>query len=52
MHWPPWWDVLAAAEESGYLDESEIRIVTSFLESPEGWSANHGGKTSAEIAAG
>ncbi|WP_119462267.1 orotate phosphoribosyltransferase [Rhodospirillaceae bacterium SYSU D60014] len=39
-----WWDVLAAAEESGALDAKGITQVRAFLEDPEGWSAKHGGK--------
>jgi len=39
-----WWDVLAAAEESGYLDAARIAAVRAFLADPEAWSAAHGGK--------
>jgi len=40
-----WWDVLAAAEETGALDAKGVSQVRAFLENPEGWSAAHGGKT-------
>ena len=46
-----WWDVLAVAEESGYLSAGNLAQVRAFLEDPETWSAAHGGKTSAELAA-
>lgn len=42
-----WWDVLAAAEETGALDAKGLDQVRAFLENPEGWSAAHGGKTPA-----
>ncbi|MDH3472520.1 MAG: orotate phosphoribosyltransferase [Rhodospirillales bacterium] len=47
-----WWDALAVAEEQGYLPGDGAARVRAFLEDPESWSAAHGGKTSAEIAAG
>ncbi len=47
-----WWDALALAEERGYLAADGLAQVRAFLEDPETWSAAHGGKTSAEIAAG
>lgn len=47
-----WWDALQVAEELGYLTGDGIGQVRAFLEDPEGWSAAHGGKTSADIAAG
>ena len=47
-----WHDALAVAAERGYLDEAGVAEVRAFLEDPETWSAAHGGKTSAEIAAG
>ena len=47
-----WWDVIAEAEQSGYLDAGGIAEVRSFLADPESWSAAHGGKTSADISAG
>ncbi len=46
-----WWDTLAEAESRGYLPPEHLAEVRAFLEDPEGWSAAHGGKTSAEIAA-
>jgi orotate phosphoribosyltransferase len=45
-----WWDALVVAGEEGYLDPEGMRTVRTFLEDPDGWSAEHGGKTSAEIA--
>ena len=45
-----WWDVLAAAEERGSLDTAGIAKVRSFLDDPEGWSANHGGKSAKQGA--
>jgi len=39
-----WWDVLAAVEELNSLDASGIRAVRSYLDDPEGWSSQHGGK--------
>ncbi len=47
-----WWDAFAVAEDRGYLSPEGLAEVRAFLEDPEGWSAAHGGKTSAEIAAG
>jgi orotate phosphoribosyltransferase len=47
-----WWDALTVAGERGYLSGTGLRDVRAFLEDPEGWSAAHGGKTSAEVAAG
>ncbi len=44
-----WWDALAVAESEGYLDNAGIAKVRSFLEDPNGWSAAHGGKTSAAL---
>ena len=44
-----WWDALAAAEELGYLEAGGIAKVRAFLEDPDGWSAAHGGKTSADL---
>jgi orotate phosphoribosyltransferase len=46
-----WWDALALAEERGYLAADGLAQVRAYLEDPETWSAAHGGKTSAEIAA-
>ena len=47
-----WWDALAVAEELGYLPGDGAAQVRAFLNDPESWSAAHGGKTSADIAAG
>ena len=47
-----WWDALAVAEARGYLAAEGLAKVRAFLEDPEAWSAAHGGKTSADIAAG
>jgi orotate phosphoribosyltransferase len=47
-----WWDTLEVAREQGYLDEAAVATVRRFLEDPEGWSAAHGGKTGADLAAG
>ncbi len=47
-----WWDALAEAEARGYLSAEGLAQVRAFLEDPDGWSGAHGGKTSAEIAAG
>ena len=47
-----WWDALDEAEARGYLSAGDLGEVRAFLQDPEGWSAKHGGKTSAEIAAG
>lgn len=46
-----WWDALALAEEKGYLPGDGAAQVRAFLEDPEAWSAAHGGKTSADLAA-
>lgn len=46
-----WWDALAVAEERGYLSAEGLATVRAFLQDPDAWSAAHGGKTSAEIAA-
>ena len=46
-----WWDALAVAEEEGYLPGDGAKQVRAFLQDPEAWSAAHGGKTSADIAA-
>jgi orotate phosphoribosyltransferase len=48
-----WWDTLHVAEELGYLDgAAAVETVRRFLEDPESWSAAHGGKTGADLAAG
>jgi orotate phosphoribosyltransferase len=39
-----WWDVLEAARETGRIDADEQRKVRAFLDDPEGWSTQHGGK--------
>jgi len=39
-----WWDALAVAEASGYLNEAQVGEVRKFLQDPETWSAAHGGK--------
>lgn len=39
-----WSDVLAVAEETGYLTAEQLADVRAFLEDPDGWSAAHGGK--------
>ncbi len=46
-----WWDALAVAEARGYLSLEGIARVRAFLNDPETWSAAHGGKTCADIAA-
>ena len=43
-----WWDALAVAEETGYLDRAGLATVRAFLEAPNDWSAQHGGKTNAD----
>jgi len=47
-----WWDALAVAQERGYLSDTGLSSVRGFLQDPDSWSAAHGGKTSAGIAAG
>jgi orotate phosphoribosyltransferase len=47
-----WWDALTVARERGYLSDAGLSSVRDFLEDPEAWSAAHGGKTGADIAAG
>ena len=42
-----WWDVLAVAEERGFLSRDGLARVRTFLDDPDAWSANHGGKTEA-----
>ncbi len=44
-----WWDTLAEAERQGYLPGEGPAKVRAFLEDPNGWSAEHGGKTSADM---
>ena len=38
-----WWDVLAVAEETGYLNAEQLVDVRAFLKDPDDWSAAHGG---------
>src|SRR5262245_48995643 len=40
----PWWDALEAAQKGKYLDERGLHETHAFLEAPEQWSANHGGR--------
>lgn len=47
-----WWDALAVAEQRGYLSSDGLRTVRAFLDDPDRWSADHGGKTSADAAEG
>ena len=39
-----WWDVLEAAQKHKFFDEKGITETRAFLEAPEQWSANHGGR--------
>lgn len=41
-----WWDVLAAAKESGHFDQGVLAEVEGFLNKPAEWSAAHGGISS------
>lgn len=38
-----WWDVLAAAKETGHFKSAVLDEVESFLNEPSKWSAAHGG---------
>jgi len=38
-----WWDVLAAARESGRFDGAKLAEVEAFMRDPVGWSKAHGG---------
>jgi orotate phosphoribosyltransferase len=38
-----WWDVLAAAKETGHFKTAVLNEVESFLNEPSKWSAAHGG---------
>ncbi len=38
-----WWDVLDAAERHKYFDAQGLAETRAFLESPDTWSATHGG---------
>jgi orotate phosphoribosyltransferase len=39
-----WWDALEAAQKGKYFDEKGLAETRAFLEAPEQWSANHGGR--------
>jgi len=39
-----WWDALEAAQKHKYFDEKGLVETRAFLEAPEQWSANHGGR--------
>jgi orotate phosphoribosyltransferase len=39
-----WWDALEAAQKGKYFDEKGLSETHAFLEAPEQWSANHGGR--------
>jgi len=39
-----WWDALEAAQKHRYFDEKGLAETRAFLEAPEQWSANHGGR--------
>jgi orotate phosphoribosyltransferase len=39
-----WWDALEAATKHKYFDEKGLTETRAFLEAPEQWSANHGGR--------
>ena len=39
-----WWDALEAAQKYKYFDEKGLAETRAFLEAPEQWSANHGGR--------
>jgi len=39
-----WWDALEAAQKHKYFDERGLVETRAFLEAPEQWSANHGGR--------
>ena len=41
-----WWDALEAAQKHKYFNERGLTETKAFLESPEQWSAAHGGRTS------
>lgn len=42
-----WWDVLAAAKESGSFDAAKLSEVETFMHDPVGWSKAHGGTAGA-----
>jgi orotate phosphoribosyltransferase len=39
-----WWDALEAARKHKYFDDKGLAETSAFLEAPEQWSANHGGR--------
>ena len=39
-----WWDALEAAQKHRYFDDKGLAETRAFLEAPEQWSANHGGR--------
>ena len=39
-----WWDALDAAQKHKFFDERGLAETRAFLEAPEQWSANHGGR--------
>ena len=39
-----WWDALEAAEKHKFFEEKGLAETRAFLEAPEQWSANHGGR--------
>ena len=43
-HLVTWWDVLAACKETSFIDVSSISQIENFLNSPDEWSLNNGGK--------
>ena len=43
-----WWDALEAAQKHKYFDEKGLAETRAFLEAPEKWSANHGGRPPAQ----
>jgi orotate phosphoribosyltransferase len=45
-----WWDALEAAQKHKYFDEKGLTETRAFLEAPEQWSANHGGRPPAPRA--
>ena len=47
-----WWDALEAAQKHKYFDERGLVETKAFLEAPEQWSANHGGRPPAPRAMG
>ncbi len=42
-----WWDVLAAAKQSGKFDAAKLAEVEKFMHDPAGWSKAHGGTAQA-----